>query len=112
MKPGSLKFAVLCGAFLLASCGGGSGGGSGSDPEILPLMLPFTYTVGARALEVLTDGGTIHVSICPYGAHFQPLSGDPIGDAKSNLIGYFARDRTELVELAGGGSNENGICEG
>ena len=66
----------------------------------------------ARALEVLTDGGTIHVSICPYGAHFQPLSGDPIGDAKSNLIGYFARDRTELVELAGGGSNENGICEG
>jgi hypothetical protein len=110
MKPGSLKFAALCGIFLLAGCGG-NGGGPGSDPDILPLTLPFSYTVGAQALEVPTSGGTLHVSIGPYGSHFQPLSGDPIGDAKSNLIGYFGIDATELVDVPGGGSNDDGICD-
>ncbi|MDH3452378.1 MAG: hypothetical protein OEN20_08155, partial [Gammaproteobacteria bacterium] len=105
--------AVLGWAILVAGCGGsdGDGGGKGDGDEILPLTLPFEYTVGAQALQVPTAGGTVHVSIGPYGAHFQPLSGDPIGDAKSNLIGFFAADNAGLAELTGTGGNDDGLCD-
>jgi len=97
----------------IAACGGddSGGGGTGSGDDVLPLRLPFEYTVGERTLEVPTSGGTVHVSIGPFGAHFQPLSGDPIGDAKSNLIGWFAGDSTELAELSGTGGNGDGNCD-
>jgi hypothetical protein len=94
----------------LTACGGG-GGSSDDDIDILPLQLPFEYTIGARTLEVPTNGGTVHISVGPFGAHFQPLSGDPIGDAKSNLIGWFARDSTELLEVPSSGGNGNGNCD-
>jgi len=94
----------------LPACGGG-GGGSGDDADILPLPLAFEYTVGAQTLEVPTSGGAIHVSVGPFGAHFQPLTGDPIGDAKSNLIGLLALDSTELIEIPASGGNDDGICD-
>jgi len=96
----------------VAACGGDDGGGgTGSSDDLLPLQLPFEYTVGERTLEVPTSGGTVHVSIGPFGAHFQPLSGDPIGDAKSNLIGWFAGDSTELDPRSYSHLHRSGRCK-
>jgi len=75
------------------------------------LDLPFAYTIpgGGSRLEAPTaDGSPVYVSLGPYGAHFQPLTGHPSGDAKANLVGFLAADDSELEELVGNG---NGIRE-
>jgi hypothetical protein len=93
-----------------AGCASSSGGGGGGD--ISPLALPFPYTLGTRSLRSVTPGGkTIYISVGSFGAHFIPMSGDPLGDMKSNLVGLFARDSSELSELPGTGGNGDGNCD-
>ncbi|MDH3630699.1 MAG: hypothetical protein OER98_06215 [Gammaproteobacteria bacterium] len=101
----------------IVASGGGSGGGGGNDPPPSTMVpfeadLPFNYSFGMRTLNVITPGGqTIYVSVGSFGAHFIPMSGDLLGDFKSNLIGLFAYNRNELAELPGTGGNDNGICD-
>ncbi len=98
-------------------CGGSNGGGNDTPPPTLTedsfeADLPFNYTFGSRALEVGTPGGQIiYVSVGSYGGHFMPMSGDLLGDLKSNLIGLFVNSRNELVELPESGGNDDGICD-
>jgi hypothetical protein len=73
-----------------------------------------TEPVGATdtRLHVATPGGTVYVSLGPFGAHFGPLTGHMFGDGKPNLVGFLAADESELDELIGDGSgNDNGTCE-
>lgn len=95
-------------AFALQGCGGD--GGSSSDNSI-QLDLPFDYAIGNTSLDTNSAGGTVYVSVGAYGAHFLPFSGDPIGDAKSNMTGWFVQDKSELTELAGLGGNGNGVFD-
>ena len=102
----------------IAGVGCGSDGNDGvngsTPPIIIPFVadLPFSYSYGTRTLEVGTPGGqTIYVSVGSFAAHFIPMSGDLLGDFKSNLIGLFAYDRDELAELPGTGGNGDGVCD-
>ena len=67
------------------------------------LDFPFAYTVGPKGLDVpfgtSTEPGSIHVSVGPFGAHFQPLTGHGYGDGKGNLVGFFSASDAELVTL-------------
>lgn len=69
------------------------------------LDLPFAYTIpsGSSRLEAPTPGGTVWVSLGPYGGHFGPLTGDPSGEAKANFVGFLAEDDTDMQELVGDG---------
>jgi len=102
----NLILAIYFGAITLVT-----GCGDNNSGDLLLLDLPFNYTVGATSLEITTAGGPIYVSVGAYGGHFNPFSGDPIGDAKSNLQGYFVSDTTELSELPSSGGNGNGVCD-
>ena len=117
---GRLVFGISI--FLLSIAGVSCGSGGNNSPTLpmdpsVPMepfvaALPFNYSFGARTLEVDTPGGqTIYVSVGSYGAHFIPMSGDLLGDLKSNLIGLFAYSRNELAELPGTGGNDDGICD-
>lgn len=71
------------------------------------LEFPFANSVttdasGVRRLEVPTNGGanTIYVNVCPFGAHFEPLTGHAYGDGKGNLVGFFTRDDSDLTVLS------------
>jgi hypothetical protein len=61
--------------------------------------LPFVYTPNPNGtLEVTAPGGTIWVSVGPYGAH----TGHVNGDAKTNLMGFFSDGYREMVDLGDG----------
>ncbi|MFV2058699.1 MAG: hypothetical protein ACC707_19730 [Thiohalomonadales bacterium] len=97
----------------ITGCGGGGGGGSNSGPDadILPLKLPFNYTIGDRYLEVPTSGGTVYFNIAPFATHVPPFTGHMYGDAKINLLGLFVQDIKDLSELPGSGGNDDGLCD-
>lgn len=69
------------------------------------LDLPFASNVpiGGTRLEAPSPGGTVWISLGPYGAHFGPLTGDPSGEAKANFVGFLAEDDSDLEELVGDG---------
>jgi hypothetical protein len=74
-----------------------------------PMDLPFAYTLGAEALDVPTPGGTVHVSVGTWGAHFGPWTGHAAGNAKSDMVGFLTASDADLDELAGG--DGDGDCE-
>ena len=70
------------------------------------LDLPFEYEPivgGDRQLRVPTAGGTVHVSLGPYGSHFSPNTGHTNGDAKANLTGFLPAGDSEMTELVNSG---------
>jgi hypothetical protein len=71
--------------------------------QVESLDLPFASTVpsGGTRLEAPTPGGTVWVSLGPYGAHFGPLTGDPSGEGKANFVGFLAEDDSDMEELVG-----------
>ncbi|MEO8198551.1 MAG: hypothetical protein ABI689_17700, partial [Thermoanaerobaculia bacterium] len=73
----------------------------------LPLV---TDPVGPldTTLRVSTPGGKVYVSLAPFGAHFQPLTGHAYGNAKPDLAGFLIENESELDELIGDG---DGVCE-
>ena len=94
----SLCFSML----LLSACSGGGG-----DMAAPAVDLPFAYTIGTNSLEISTEAGkVVYASPGAFGAHFNPFSGDVLGDAKSNFMTFFARSRRDLTELAGDGDGE------
>ena len=90
-----LYFSVM----LLASCSSGNTGSGGAGVPVVDL--PFSYTIGASSLEISSAaGGVVYASPGAFGAHFNPFSGDVLGDAKSNFMTFFARssrDRPQLI---------------
>ena len=75
--------------------------------QVPALDLPFDYSIppGSSRLEAPTsDGNPVYVSIGPYGAHFQPLTGDPSGEAKANFVGFLVSGDEEMEELVGNGN--------
>ncbi len=72
--------------------------------QLSGFILPFDFAYGSDALSVSTPGGTVHVSVGTFGAHFGPLTGHSYGDAKANMIGYLTTDDSELIELVGNGN--------
>lgn len=115
MKPISQIYVFLIITALLVmvtglnACGGG--GGSSGDTGTIVLDMPFAYDLGTTNLELTSGTGTIYVSVGAFGAHFDPFSGDLLGDFKSNLIGFYAKDSSGLDELIGTGGNDDGICD-
>ena len=99
---------LLIAVFTIQGCGG-SGGSSSNEP--IQLDLPFSYNIGSTTLETNTAGGTVYVSVGSYGAHYLPFSGDPIGDAKANMAGWFVNNKSDLIELTGTGGNGDGVCD-
>ncbi len=86
-------------------------GGDHQTAFDLPLL---TQPVGPAdtTLHVSTPGGTVYVSLGPYGSHFSPLTGHVYGDGKPNLAGFLIAGESELAELIGDGSgDDDGICE-
>ncbi len=73
--------------------------------QVPGLDLPFVSTAppGGARLEAPTPGGTVWISIGPYGTHFGPLTGDPSGEAKANFVGFLAEDDGDMEELLGNG---------
>ncbi len=111
MKPKAiLSWAVAFGIILISACGGG-GGGADSGTDILPLDLPFNYTIGDRYLEAPSNGGTVYFSVGPFAAHVSPFTGHMYGDAKINLVGMLVQNVSDLAELPGSGGNNDGICD-
>lgn len=92
----------------LNACGGGGGDG---DTATIVTDLPFAYELGTTNLELTAGTGTIYVSVGAFGAHFNPFSGDLLGDFKSNLLGLYAKDNSGLEELTATGGNDDGICD-
>ncbi|MEZ5312675.1 MAG: hypothetical protein R2862_02980 [Thermoanaerobaculia bacterium] len=83
----------------------GPGGWQITGNQAPGLDLPFASTVpaGGTRLAAPTPGGTVWVSLGPYGTHFGPLTGDPSGEAKANLVGFLAEDDGDMEELVGDG---------
>jgi hypothetical protein len=107
---GSIFLAVVI-SLLLSACGGSD---SSSPPPAgstdLTLTLPLkNYSIDADSLKIDSGSGVVHASIGPFGAHFGPLTGHTWGDAKGNIIGYFARSLADLTPLPD--SNANGLCD-
>lgn len=98
---------LLCfSVILLSACSGGGDNGDSTAPVI---DLPFSYTIGVNSLEISTTTGmVVYASPGAFGAHFNPFSGDLLGDAKSNFMGFFARSMRDMTELAGDG---DGVCD-
>jgi hypothetical protein len=74
--------------------------------QVPGLDLPFDYSIpaGSSRLEAPTaDGHPVYVSVGPYGAHFQPLTGDPSGEGKANFVGFLVSGDEEMEELVGNG---------
>src|SRR5213594_441443 len=103
------RFVAFVGLTLsLGSCGHGPRGGDwggyvnpalqGTRPT--QFDLPFAYTIppSASRLEVSTPGGTVYVSLGPFGSHF---GGHVTGDGKANWEGFLPKDDSEMVELVG-----------
>ncbi|MCK5394765.1 MAG: hypothetical protein KAJ32_02175 [Gammaproteobacteria bacterium] len=113
MMPFSQFYKLFLITVLLAMVTGlnACGGGSGSDAGTIVTDLPFAYDLGTTNLELTAGTGTIYVSVGAFGAHFDPFSGDLLGDLKSNLIGYYAKDNSGLEELLGLGGNDDGVCD-
>ena len=67
----------------------------GDHQTAFDLPLP-TQPVGPThtTLRVNTPGGTVYVSLGPYGSHFPPLTGHSYGDGKPNLV-WISRRRGE-----------------
>jgi len=114
MKPFRQFYLLITSAVLLViaiginACGGG---GNGGDNALIVTDMPFSYNLGTTNLEISAGTGTIYVSVGAFGSHFGPFSGDLLGDFKSNLIGYYAKDRSGLEELTGLGGNDDGVCD-
>lgn len=102
---------LACGLGLSACGGGGSGSssGGGAPAADLTLTLPLkNYTIDSDSLKIDSASGIVHASIGPFGAHFSPLTGHTWGDAKGNIVGYFARTDAELTIFTD--VNGDGVC--
>jgi len=108
MKP--LKFITLIALLslcysmlLLSACSGGNGS---SDTSATVIDLPFEYTIGASFLEISNEIGTVYAAPGAFGAHFNPFSGDPVGDTKSNFMTFFAASERDFTAFFGNGDGQ------
>ncbi|MDH5407166.1 MAG: hypothetical protein OEY00_00995 [Gammaproteobacteria bacterium] len=114
-----MKTLLLLVVLLITSCSSGNGNNEQGNDQLLntrcdrsnlTLEFPFNYTLNDDSILIHTDGGDIATTTIPWGAHVQPYTGHPEGNAKSGWVGLFATDYAQLTELENSGVIP-GVCE-